>query len=124
MTSARPTSSPTPPAWCDRYQGDLRRLRSEADGDVARLRALLMEVKGIGEIGAEIFLREVQLVWEEVRPFAGRAAVAGARALGLPEDPARLAGMAPAGDLTRLVAALVRVDLADDADDLLAATRA
>lgn len=86
-----------------------------------RLGALLQEFNGIGEVGAEIFLREVQLIWTEVRPFAGRAAPAGARALGLPEDPARLAALAPADDPTRLMAALVRVDLAGDADELLAA---
>jgi len=58
------------------------------------------------------------VVWPEVRPFAGRAAVACAGALGLPEDPAELARLLPADYLARLLAGLVRMDL--DADDLLA----
>lgn len=60
-------------------------------------------------------------VWEEVRPFAGRAAVAGAKALGIPANPADLASLVAEGDVTRLMAALVRVDLAGDADEVRAA---
>ena len=52
----------------DRWGGDLRRLRAEADGDVDHLRALVQEAKGIGGVGADIFCREVQGAWPEVRP--------------------------------------------------------
>lgn len=105
----------------DRYDGDLRQLRQKAEGDIDRMRGVLTDFKGIGEVGAEIFLREVQQVWEEVRPFAGRAAVAGAKALGIPANPADLASLVAEGDVTRLMAALVRVDLAGDADEVRAA---
>nr|WP_298372893.1 hypothetical protein [uncultured Halomonas sp.] len=43
------------------YAGDLRQLREQADGDIKKARRLLKEFKGIGGVGADIFLREVQL---------------------------------------------------------------
>lgn len=98
----------------DRWRGDLRRLREEAGRDPDRIRALLKEFEGIGNVGADIFLREVQGVWPEVAPFADRRARSGARRLGLPTDARALARLVPASDLTRLVAALVRADLARD----------
>ncbi|MET1380300.1 endonuclease, partial [Staphylococcus aureus] len=42
------------------YDGDLRKLRAEADGDLAAAKRALKRFKGIGETGAAIFLREVQ----------------------------------------------------------------
>jgi hypothetical protein len=62
----------------DRYAGDLRTLREEAGGRPEQERALLKQFKGIGDVGADIFLREVQAVWDEVRPFVDRRARAGA----------------------------------------------
>lgn len=59
----------TAAALQERYRGDLRRLRAEADCDVRALRKLLTGFTGIGEVGASIFLREVQGVWDEVYPF-------------------------------------------------------
>jgi len=41
----------------ERWGGDLRRLREEADGDVSQLRHLLPEMPGVGPAGAHIFLR-------------------------------------------------------------------
>jgi hypothetical protein len=109
----------------DRWRGDLRRLREEAGRDPARQRELLKELKGIGDVGADIFLREVQGVWPEVAPFADRRARAGARRLGLPVDARALARLVPGAQLTRLVAALVRADLAGDTPHrLLARDRA
>src|SRR5262245_38132882 len=49
----------------ERYRGDLRRLRAAADQDPQRERALLKEFKGIGDVGADIFFREMQLTWDE-----------------------------------------------------------
>jgi len=50
-----------------RWHGDLRRLRDEADRDPRRIHELLQEFKGIGPVGADIFLREAQVVWPECR---------------------------------------------------------
>lgn len=92
----------------DRYQGDLRRLRDEG-GDAAQLSVSLQEFCGIGPVGAEVFLREVQAVWPEVAPFAGERALAQAKALSLPADADKLAELVeePA-DVPRLMVALVR----------------
>jgi hypothetical protein len=86
-------------------------------------RVLLKQFKGIGDVGADIFLREVQAAWDEVRRFVDRRARAGAKMLGLPHDPQRLARLVGERDFPRLVAALVRVELADDADAVLAHER-
>ncbi len=94
----------------DGYGGDLRRLGT---GDVASTRRLLKEFKGIGDTGADIFLREVQDVWTWVRPYFDKRAVTAARGLGLPTDPEQLGALAPRGT-AKLAAALVRVSLDDE----------
>ncbi|WP_031481142.1 endonuclease [Streptomyces bicolor] len=95
----------------DRWGGDLRRLRKEADGDIAELRRLLQEFPGIGPAGADIFLREAQRVWPEVAPYLDAKALSGARRLGLPEDADRLADLAGNTEPAVLAAALVRASL-------------
>jgi endonuclease III len=102
----------------DRYRGDLRRLRDDAERDPDRERKALTEIKGIGDVGADIFFREAQVAWEELYPFADRRALDAARRLGLPNDADGLA-RATDGDrsrFARVVAALVRTELADDFD--------
>ncbi|MFC8005186.1 endonuclease [Streptomyces olivaceus] len=92
----------------DRWGGDLRRLREEADGEVPEVRRLLQEFNGVGPTGADIFLREAQLVWPEAAPFVDRKALQGAERLGLPKDPDRLLGLAGNTEPAVLAAALVR----------------
>src|SRR6266511_3289305 len=94
-----------------RWRGDLRRLRKEAAGDVRRLRELLMEYPGVGPTGADIFLREVQQVWTELRPFLDRKVIAGAKKAQLPTSADELARLVVPADLSRLAAALVRLSL-------------
>ena len=91
----------------ERYHGDLRRLRAAAEqpDDVGRL---LQEFKGIGPTGAAIFCREVQGAWTELSPYVDGIAAKGAKRLGLPPSPGRLAALVPRRDLPRLVAACVR----------------
>lgn len=98
----------------DRWDGDLRGMRREADGDVDALRGFLTEVPRLGPVGADIFLREVQLVWPEFRPHLDPKATDGARAVGLPADPEALAALVDGDDLARFSAALVRANLDDD----------
>lgn len=98
----------------DAYGGDLRALRDAAGRDPRRERELLKEFKGIGDVGADIFMREVQRTWQEARPFFDDRALGSARRLGLPDDPEELARLAPRGDSARLAAALVRSALAKD----------
>jgi endonuclease III len=100
----------------ERWHGDLRRLRDEADGAPGRIAALLQEFPGIGPAGASIFLREVQAVWPSVAPYVDDRVRAGARAVGLPDDPEALARVAGSDqELARLAAALIRVTLTKDA---------
>ncbi|WP_238423479.1 endonuclease [Gordonia sp. 'Campus'] len=94
----------------DEYDGDLRGLAEEAGYDPARAAELLQGFTGIGPVGADIFLREVQSVWDWATPFFDKRALAAARDLGLPDDPARLADLAD-GRPEALAAALVRVSL-------------
>ncbi len=105
----------------EKYRGDLRKLREAAARDPVEEARLLQEFKGIGPVGAAIFLREVQGAWDEVYPFVDDPARDGARALGLPTDAASLAKLVSRADFPRLVAALVRTRLAGDADEVLAA---
>ncbi|MFG3165307.1 endonuclease [Streptomyces sp. NPDC048232] len=102
----------------ERWGGDLRRLREEADGDPAEVRRLLREFPGVGPTGADIFLREAQLVWPEAGPTLDRKALQGAERLGLPSDPARLLSLAGTTEPAVLAAALVRAavdkDVAED----------
>ncbi|MFC5212728.1 endonuclease [Streptomyces coerulescens] len=95
----------------DRWHGDLRRLREEADGDVGELHRLLEEFPGMGPAGADIFLREVQRVWPEVAPRVDGKALSGARRLGLTQDPDRLVDLAGDTEPAVLAAALVRASL-------------
>lgn len=101
----------------ERYHGDLRNLRKAAGGDTARILELLEEFNGIGPLGAQIFAREAQAVWTELRPFADDKALEVARHLKLGEDAQALAKLVGEDGLPAFLAALVRVDLAGCADD-------
>ncbi|MEU0894365.1 endonuclease [Streptomyces massasporeus] len=92
----------------DRWGGDLRRLRREADGEVPELCRLLQEFPGMGPAGAGIFLREAQGVWPEAAPCLDAKALQGAERLDLPKDPERLTELAGDTDPAVLAAALVR----------------
>ncbi|MFD2415287.1 endonuclease [Amycolatopsis pigmentata] len=93
----------------DRYSGDLRKLRDQANGDQAKLRELLREVPRLGPVGVDIFCREAQQVWPGLRPYLDDKTLKGAEAAGLPKDTRKLAGLVREDDLARFAAALVRV---------------
>lgn len=95
------------------YAGDLRALADRSGHDVTAAKRMLKRFKGIGDTGADIYLREVQDVWTWVRPYFDDRAVAAAERMGLPTQPAKLASLAPENN-ARLAAALVRAALDDD----------
>ena len=95
----------------DHWHGDLRRLRDHADGDSGKVRELLEDFPRIGPVGAEIFCREAQGIWPELRPAFDRRALKGAQKNHLPQDPERLGTLVASDDLPRLAAALVRSTL-------------
>jgi hypothetical protein len=107
----------------DRYGGDLRRLRAAAGNDPHEERRLLEECKGIGDVDADIFFREVQRSWSELYPFADPRALAAAERLGLGRDVDALVELATGIDLVRLVSGLVRVDLEDAYEEITARSR-
>ncbi|NKQ52175.1 endonuclease [Amycolatopsis sp. K13G38] len=89
----------------DKYSGDLRKLREQA-ADVKALKEKLREVPRLGPVGVDIFCREAQQVWPELRPYFDGKARKGAEKLGLSaQDLPTLVGE---NDYARLSAALVR----------------
>ncbi|WIM88994.1 endonuclease [Candidatus Mycobacterium wuenschmannii] len=97
----------------DEYSGDLREIPRRGCEDVASAKRMLKQFKGIGDTGADIYLREVQDVWTWVRPYFDQRATRTAKSLSLPGDPAELGALAPRSN-ARLAAALVRASLDDD----------
>jgi endonuclease III len=97
----------------DEYSGDLREVARRSGGDIDAARRMLKQFKGIGDTGADIFLREVQDVWTWVRPYFDKRALGAAKQFGLPVDPEELGALAP-HDNAGLAAALVRAWLDDD----------
>jgi len=65
----------------DEYGGDLRKLAAH---DVKGTVRLIVQLKGIADTGADIFLREMQDVWTWARPYFDKRAVTAVRQLGLP----------------------------------------
>jgi endonuclease III len=105
----------------EKYNGDLRKLRDEAQREVKREHQLLQQFSGIGPVGADIFLREVQLVWDETYPYADKRVIQAARHLRLGTSAQALSKLVPRKDFTRFVAALMRTNLAKDYDEILKA---
>ncbi|MFW5746953.1 MAG: endonuclease [Nanoarchaeota archaeon] len=89
----------------DRYAGDLRNLRQAAQRIPDKEKELLKEFKGIGDVGADIFFREVQAIWDELYPFLGKKAAQQAQKMDI--DTGRI----NKDDYPRLAAALVRKSL-------------
>ncbi|SIO47554.1 hypothetical protein SAMN05444722_2426 [Rhodovulum sp. ES.010] len=98
------------------YDGDLRNLRAAAGRDCAAQRARLKAFKGIGDVGADIFFREVQTIWTEHYPFMDAMARKAARRQGLPDDADALAELVGRERYAAVLAALVRAELADGSD--------
>lgn len=104
----------------EQHGGDLRQVRRAADGDTDELRTRLTEHKGVGNVGADVFIREVQRVWPEFAPFVDDRTLEIADELGLPDTAHGLRSQVDdVEEFTRLVAALVRSGLAGDHDDVL-----
>jgi hypothetical protein len=89
----------------DEHKGDLRRIRGDDD-----LAGHLRRFPRLGPVGVDIFCREAQAVWPELRPYLDKKTLDGAKKIGLPADPDKLAKLA-GDDVHRLAAALVRVSL-------------
>lgn len=64
------------------YDGDLNRLHDSAR-DAADLEARLKEFKGVGDVTANIFLRELREIWPKAKPLPQEHVFVAARNLGL-----------------------------------------
>jgi endonuclease III len=75
------------------HDGDLNRLH-DAARDRADLEKRLKSLKGIGDVTANIFLRELREVWEKAEPLPQEPVIVAARNLGLIKfkDPAKTLG--------------------------------
>lgn len=104
----------------DAYGGDLRKLREAAGRDPAEERRLLKQFKGIGDVGADIFFREVQGAWDELYPFADARALEAGRRLGLGDDAQDLAAHVERARFPALLTALIRADRDKALDDIAA----
>ena len=65
----------------DRF-GSLEEIHAKADSP-RHLEEMLMEFKGVGPVGVNIFLRELRGIWEKADPVHSRLAVQAARRLGV-----------------------------------------
>ncbi|MEJ2887093.1 hypothetical protein [Actinomycetospora aeridis] len=106
-------------ALVETWGGDLRALREKAGQDPDRERALLTDLPGVDDAVADVFLREVQVLWDEVAPFADDRALRAAAALGLGESAEDLAryGAQPE-KIGRLAGALARIDVEGSHDEV------
>jgi hypothetical protein len=95
------------------FGGDLRQLRDRARRDPAKEHGLIRMFKGIRQVGADIFCREVQAAWGELYPFVDRLALESAKRLRIPATAQELARLTGQEQFPCLLAALVRVQLAD-----------
>ncbi|MDQ4131528.1 MAG: hypothetical protein M3133_11170 [Actinomycetota bacterium] len=105
----------------ERYEGDLREMRSEAEGDRERLRGLLSDLPGMSDAGTGVFLRDVQAVWQEIAPFADPRALAAAKRLDLATSAEELLELVRAGGAEKLawvVGSLALVDLEQEYDEV------
>jgi hypothetical protein len=91
----------------------LRKLREDAGGDPKRIRELLAEFKGMGPVGADIFLLEVQAVWPQVAPYVDGRVTQGAEKVGLPSSARDLFELVGSSrELVRLSSALAQLSRA------------
>ncbi|KAJ5120529.1 uncharacterized protein N7515_009917 [Penicillium bovifimosum] len=85
--------------------GDLNNLLKQANGKPEKVKLLLKEVKGIGDLAAEVFLNNVQSVWPSIAPFIDSRSLKAADEIGigtnlnqiykiLDQDPVRMSWFA------------------------------
>lgn len=102
----------------DRYDGDLQRLRAEAAGDGGEIHRLLSEIPGMDDVGIAVFMRDAQMFWPEIAPFADEHALKAAKRLHLPSDPGELMEDVARGrgaeQVSWIIGALAMVDAADE----------
>ena len=103
----------------DKYDGDLNQLRNRAGDDPGKIRAVIKEVKGIGDVGVNIFIDTAQGLWPSLSPFVDPRSLETATQLGVGNTAEELwegVGKDP-GRMARACAGLTRVRLEGRAED-------
>ncbi|KAI4148169.1 MAG: hypothetical protein LQ340_005203 [Diploschistes diacapsis] len=96
-----------------RYDGDLNRLRDRAGSDPKKIREAIKEVKGIGDVGVNIFFDTAQGLWPCLAPFVDPRSLDTAGKVGVGKSAEELwegVGRDP-GRMARVCAGLTRVRL-------------
>ncbi|EAU31978.1 conserved hypothetical protein [Aspergillus terreus NIH2624] len=70
----------------EKYDGDLNNLWEEAHHDRERTRELVREIKGLGDLGVDLFFNNVQSVWTPIAPFLDGRSLETADQVGLGTD--------------------------------------
>ena len=70
--------------------GDLNNLLSKADAQPVKVRQLIKEIKGIGNVGVDIFCDTAQGIWPCLAPFIDPRSMKTANECGLGEDIERI----------------------------------
>jgi endonuclease III len=104
-----------------KYGSDLNNLYDEYDGEVIEIHNALQEFHGLGDAGADVFCREVQLVWPELYPFLDDQGRDYARQLGYPPDAEELAEYCVKYEYPRFLTGIVRAGLENKIEEIKAA---
>ncbi|KAL8659511.1 MAG: hypothetical protein Q9226_000404 [Calogaya cf. arnoldii] len=96
-----------------KYDGDLNNLLSKADSDPARIRGLVKEIKGIGNVGVDIFCDAAQGIWPCLSPFIDPRSMKTAKQCGIGDDLHAIWGSVgeDAEKMCKLATALTKVRL-------------
>ncbi|KAI9757361.1 MAG: hypothetical protein M4579_003475 [Chaenotheca gracillima] len=103
------------------YDGDLNNLLKRADSNSDKVRTLLKEIKGLGEVGVNIFQDTAQGVWPCLTPFIDPRSLETAKQIGLGEDVTEMfkaVGNDPV-KMGRLSAALTKLRLEKKEDEFV-----
>ncbi|KAJ5629513.1 hypothetical protein N7528_003170 [Penicillium herquei] len=93
--------------------GDLNNLLHAAHGDREKVRELMKEIKGVGDLGVELFFNDVQSIWPSIAPFLDSRSLNTADDIGIGRDLDAIygaLGREPEG-MTRLANGLSKVRL-------------
>ncbi|KAJ5558629.1 hypothetical protein N7535_008846 [Penicillium sp. DV-2018c] len=70
----------------EKYDGDLNNLLKQANGNPDKVKLLLKEVKGIGDLAVEVFFNNVQSVWPSIAPSIDSRSLKTADEIGIGTD--------------------------------------
>lgn len=66
--------------------GDLNNLKKAAKESPAAVRKLLKEIKGVGDVGVDVFFQQAQTIWPFLAPFLDARSRDAAKRLGVGDD--------------------------------------